>query len=124
MYTFKQYLREQAEQVHPCMDKLVLKTLTTPEELKQGLMHVSDLPVNEGRLFVHPREDNLSFWAKNCLIPIDLAYIGSDGVVGEMHELHPGNETPVVSDKPYKYALETNKGWMSENGISIGVKVL
>lgn len=124
MYTFKQFIMEQVGQPHPNMSKLTLKKLSTPEELSKGLMFVEHLPDNEGALFVHPSQDRLSFWAKNCYIPLDLAYVSEDGIVGELHSLRPGDETHVISDKPYKYAIEVNKGWFEANDISIGTKVL
>ena len=124
MYTFKTFLTEQAGQLHPNMSKLSLKRLTQPNELARGLMHVEHLPYNEGLLFEHPQEDRLSFWAKNCQLPIDLAYVNSNGIIGELHTLIPGDETHVVSAKPYKYAIEVNKGWFDANSISIGTKVL
>lgn len=112
------------ELTHPNMSRLRLKHLKTPYEITKGLMYVSFLPENEGRLFIHDKEQPLSFWAKNCLIPLDLAYVTSDGIIKEIHKLEPGNEIPIKSAMPCKYAVETNVGWFKRNNIKIGDRIL
>ncbi|MGI8924677.1 MAG: DUF192 domain-containing protein, partial [Fimbriimonadales bacterium] len=49
----------------------------------EGLMFVKydQLGANEGMIFVFPDELPRSFWMKNTLIPLDIAYLKSDGTV-------------------------------------------
>lgn len=124
MESFRQYIVEKVIELHPNMAKLKLTELSSPIELRQGLMYVDHLPENEGMLFIHPKEEILSFWAKNCLIPIDLAYVSYNGIIGEIKELIPGDETHVISNRPYKYAVEVNRGWFKRNNIGVGDRIL
>lgn len=121
MITLKQYVKNV---VHPNMVKLKMIKLSTPQEHAVGLMHVTKLPENEGRLFVYNENQPMAFWMKNCHIPLDLAYIDENGILRELHELKPMDETRVSSKQPYRYAIETNKGWFKRNNIDIGDRVL
>lgn len=121
MITLSQYIQRV---VHPNMVKLKMIKLSSPQEQAIGLMHVTQLPENEGRLFVYNENRPMSFWMKNCYIPLDLAFVDENGILRELHELKPLDETRVASTKPYRYAIETNKDWFKRNNISIGDRVL
>jgi uncharacterized membrane protein (UPF0127 family) len=60
---------------------------------------------------------------KNTFIPLDLAYIDSDGVIIDIHQLKPFDLTAVPSSKPVLYALEMNLGWYAKHSIKVGDKV-
>ncbi len=106
-------------------DKLLYVELaTTPIEWSKGLQGRSYLPDSQGMLFIFPYSDTLSFWMKETPLPLSLAYIDSTGIIKEIHDLIPFDETPVVSKDKVQFALEVNRGWFEKNGIKIGDTVM
>jgi uncharacterized membrane protein (UPF0127 family) len=78
------------------------------------------LEENSGMLFVYNSPIQTSFWMKNTRIPLSIAFIDENNQIFQIEDLTPGDLNSVKSKKPSKYALEVNKGWFKENGISIG----
>jgi len=93
-------------------------------EQVMGLMFRESIEDDAGMLFVMPRVAPASFWMKNTLIPLSIAYISPAGVILEIHDLEPHVEKPVTSRFPnIAYALEVRRGWFSDKGILPGTKV-
>jgi uncharacterized membrane protein (UPF0127 family) len=92
----------------------------TDEERSQGLMFRKKLPDGEGMLFVFERDQQLSFWMKNTLIPLSIAFIASDGSITEIKDMQPLNENSVKSSRSVRYALEAPQGWFSRAGVRAG----
>ena len=92
----------------------------TRDERSQGLMHRKKLPDGEGMLFVFERDEVLSFWMKNTLIPLSIAFIAYDGSIVEIRDMQPGNLNPVFSSRSVRYALEAPQGWFSRAGVNSG----
>lgn len=92
-----------------------------PVERMTGLMFREKLAADSGMLFVMPRPDKVSFYMKNTIVPLSIAYINQAGVILEIHDLQPKNETPVPSAFPgIAYALEMEQGWFGKNNIFAG----
>ncbi len=101
------------------------KTITvemadSPESRRSGLMNRKELGRDRGMLFIFEEEQKLSFWMKNTSIPLSIAYISKSGVIREIHDMTPFSQSPVYSSHSVLYALEVNRGWFEENGISVG----
>jgi len=96
----------------------------TDEERSYGLMHRKDLPDGEGMLFVFERDEILSFWMKNTLIPLSIAFIASDGRIMEIRNMEPGNLDPVRSSRSVRYALEVPQGWFDRVGLGVGDRLI
>ena len=96
---------------------------TTTAEKQRGLMGRTALAEDAGMLFVFDREQQLSFWMKDTLIPLSIAYINESGRIVDIQDMQPLDETPHPSTEPAKYALEVNQGFFSEHGIEVGNKV-
>jgi uncharacterized membrane protein (UPF0127 family) len=94
----------------------------TDAERAQGLMDRTALGDNRGMLFVFEEEKQLSFWMKNTLIPLAVAFMDSEGRVVDIQDMKPLDDDPphYVSAKPAQYALEVNKGFFEERGIEVG----
>lgn len=86
-------------------------------------MYRKELKDGEAMLFVFDKDDILSFWMKNTLIPLSIAYITSDGKILEIYDMEPGNLNPVRSSRSVRYALEVPEGWFGRAGIGIGDKM-
>jgi len=92
----------------------------TSEERSLGLMHRKELPDGEGMLFVFEKDDILHFWMKNTLIPLSIAFIAYDGKIIEIKNMYPHDETPVMSSRSARYALEVPQGWFARAGVNEG----
>jgi uncharacterized membrane protein (UPF0127 family) len=88
-----------------------------------GLMHRTELAAGAGMLFVYPAPRRLSFWMRNTLVPLSIAFIDARGTIVRISDMQPRDERHVPSDWPALYALEVPQGWFRESGVSIGDKV-
>jgi uncharacterized protein len=95
----------------------------TDAERERGLMGRTALAEDAGMLFVFDREQQLSFWMKDTLIPLSIAYINESGRIVDIQDMQPLDETPHPSAAPAKYALEVNQGFFVARGIQVGDKV-
>lgn len=86
----------------------------------QGLMWRKSVPDGSGMVFVFPRDERMSFWMKNTLAPLSIAFIDSRGVLREILDMEPHDLTPVRSPGFRRYALEVPQGWFARNGIAAG----
>jgi len=92
----------------------------TDEERATGLMNRKNLPDGEGMLFVYDRDQIMSFWMKNTLIPLSIAFIAYDGRIIEIKDMYPHDETSVLSSRSVRYALEVPQGWFIRAGVMPG----
>ena len=92
----------------------------TSAQREQGLMYRKTLKDGEGMLFIFERDQILSFWMKNTLVPLSIAYIARDGRILEIYDMEPGNLDPVQSSRSARYALEVPQGWFIRAGIENG----
>jgi uncharacterized protein len=89
-----------------------------------GLMYRTQMDAMQGMLFVFPSSQHRSFYMKNTLIPLSIAYINAQGVIMEIHDMQPLNLQSVYSQYPAMYALELNQGMFAKLGITPGMKIL
>jgi len=135
LFCFLLFACVQAEQVpsNPfCQQKIktvdlllgnkVLKTeiACSDSEKEYGLMNRKYLPENNGMLFIFSETQPLSFWMKNTLIDLSIAYIDKDWKIVDIREMKAQDLTPITSKKPAIFALEANPYWFSKNNIKIG----
>jgi len=89
-------------------------------ERQRGLMERTELAENAGMLFIFEDEQPRSFWVKDTLIPLSIAYIASDGHIVDIQDMQPLDETSYPSAEPARYVLEVNQGFLRERGIQVG----
>ncbi len=90
-------------------------------ERERGLMERTALAEDAGMLFVFRRERTLSFWMRNTLIPLSIAYMDAEGRIVDIEDMEPlDDQTKHPSAEPAKYALEVNQGFFDERGIEVG----
>ena len=94
----------------------------TDAERQTGLMGRNVLPENAGMLFVFEGEQTLSFWMRDTLIPLSIAYIDAEGRIVDIQDMQPLDDVPphYVSAEPAQYALEVNQGFFEERGVMVG----
>jgi uncharacterized protein len=92
----------------------------TQEERSKGLMYRKNLQDGYGMLFVFDRDEVLSFWMKNTLIPLSIAFIAYDGKIIDIKEMYPHDTNSVKSSRSARYALEAPAGWFSRVSVNVG----
>ncbi len=94
----------------------------TDAERQTGLMGRTVLPEDAGMLFVFEGEQALSFWMRDTLIPLSIAYIDAQGRIVDIQDMEPLDDVPphYVSAEPARYALEVNQGFFEERGVTVG----
>jgi uncharacterized protein len=88
-----------------------------PSEQERGLMRVtpdrmSPLPdgTRRGMIFIYDQEQYLSFWMHDTIIPLEIAYLDSSGLVVDVHTMAPLDERLYPSGDPARIAIEVNAG--------------
>ena len=103
---------------------LSTEVAATGPQQELGLMNRKQLGDNDGMIFLLPHIETATFWMKNTLIPLSIAFLDKDGIILEIHDMKPLDESITRSDSnQIAYALETNLHWFALNGIKPGDKV-
>ena len=103
-----------------------LELANDDEERGKGLMHRTSMPMDQGMFFVFDLEDELNFWMKNTLIPLDIVFFDRTLRVVDVqsmmpeHEIAPAPLPFYTSAVPAKFALEVNAGVGSKCSIKLG----
>ena len=100
-----------------------VQVAATPEQQEQGLMFYRSLGADKGMIFPYDPPQNVSFWMKNTLIPLDIIYIRADGTIARIVNAKALDETPVPAGEPIALVLEIRGGRAAELGIREGDKV-
>ncbi|MDR3160907.1 MAG: DUF192 domain-containing protein [Spirochaetaceae bacterium] len=96
----------------------------TDEDRARGLMYRKQLPDGEGMLFVFDRDRILSFWMKDTVIPLSIAFIGYNGRILEIRDMQPRDLSSIRSGRAARYALEVPQGWFDRVGITAGDRLI
>jgi uncharacterized protein len=91
------------------------------KERADGLMFRTELKPDAGMLFDYGTEQLAAFWMQNTLIPLDMIFIGADGVVKNIHvNAKPLDTTSIPSVYPIRFVLEIPGGRSTEIGLKVG----
>jgi len=93
----------------------------TADSRRRGLMNVDDFGGVEGMVFVYDAPTETSFYMKDVLVPLDIAFIDADGtVLGVLTmALCAADPCPTYpSPAPFTWAIETPAGSLA--GIAPG----
>lgn len=101
-----------------------LRVAATPDEWKQGLMHVRALPEREGMLFAFPDEQVRSFWMKETYLPLDIIFLDGRGEVVEVIPSATPNSTELhTAHKKSRYVVELEGGTAAKFKIRKGTHI-
>ncbi|HEX6581917.1 MAG TPA: DUF192 domain-containing protein [Actinomycetota bacterium] len=94
-----------------------------PLERREGLMGIEELPTDQGMAFVWPGPVDSTFWMKDTLVPLSVAFVDESGRVIDVVDMQPCASDPCPSygiDEPFVLAIEANLGWFDEHGVGTG----
>ena len=115
--TYKSYVMNKEE--YTTLD-LRLEVPKTQSDFTKGLMFRESLETNGGMLFVFDHVAQQSFHMTETTIPLDIAFIGENGIIESIKPLEPRDPNPVYSDGSIELAIEVNRGWFAENNVEVG----
>lgn len=108
----------------PSGDVVRAELVTAPDEILRGLMYRTNVPDGTGMLFDQGETSVHRIWMKNCLVPLDLIFIGTDRViVGIVPDAAPGDLTERGVERESRYVLEVPGGWCAKNRVDVGQRV-
>jgi hypothetical protein len=85
-----------------------------------GLMYRKQLPENSGMIFLYDKDINGSFWMQNTYIPLSIAFFDADGKIIYITDMEPLTTDSHGPGRPFRAALEVNKGWFERNNVTVG----
>lgn len=108
---------------------LRVEVARTPAAQGRGLMGRTELPAGTGMLFVWPEAADRTFWMRDTLIPLDIAWV-QDGRVRGVTAMQPCEEAQAAdcerypSPGPVDAAIEAPPGTFAgvENGARVDVR--
>ncbi len=111
--------------------ELHVEIARTAAQRARGLMERDALPAEAGMLFVYDSEQSGSnaYWMYKTRIPLDIAFIDSQGVIRSLRTMSPcrstsSRECPVYpAGAPFRAALETNAGYFAAHDIAVGDRI-
>jgi uncharacterized protein len=97
---------------------------STSEQREYGLMFRKHMPEDAGMLFDFGQSRRVTMWMENTILPLDMLFIDSSGVVRHIQEnAVPYSEDIIDSMSSVKYVVELNAGVVKKLGIKVGDKV-
>ena len=105
---------------------LDVQVADTPEERQTGLMGRESLSPYDGMAFVWKEPVVGTFWMKDTVIPLSIAFWDDDGRIVSILDMDPCTEDPCPTygpDEPFVGAVEVDRGTFQRNGVTLGDRV-
>lgn len=101
-----------------------IEVVDTEAGRERGLMFRKSLAPDAGMLFDFFTPQQVAFWMKNTLIPLDMVFIAADGTVKTVHaNAQPEDLTPIPSNAEVRFVLEIAGGRAAQIGLAPGDKL-
>jgi uncharacterized membrane protein (UPF0127 family) len=101
--------------------RFTVEVAATPEEQEAGLMYRRSLGPDRGMIFPYDPPQDVAFWMKNTLIPLDMIFIRRDGTIARIApNTVPMSLDTVPAGEPVAAVLEIAGGRAAELGIREG----
>jgi uncharacterized protein len=103
--------------------ELDVELADTHEERATGLMGRQDIGPHDGMAFAFGAPTDGSFWMKNTLIPLSIAFWDETGRIVAILDMEPCAAEPCPTyapGVPYVGALEVDQGTFDELGVEVG----
>jgi uncharacterized protein len=105
--------------------RFTVEIADTPQTRARGLMFRKSLPPATGMLFDFKRPQEVAFWMKNTLIPLDMLFVSARGRILAVHRnAVPLSLATIASPVPVRAVIELAGGTAARLGIAPGDRVL
>lgn len=105
---------------------LDVQVADTSDERQTGLMGRESLSPYDGMAFLWEEPVVSSFWMKDTLIPLSIAFWDDAGRIISILDMDPCTQDPCPSygpDEPFVGAVEVDRGALEERGVTVGDRV-
>jgi uncharacterized membrane protein (UPF0127 family) len=131
----EQWATPVAEVVFPDQTRVRVEIADTDAKRRRGLMFRTELPQNEGMIFLFDRPGYYPFWMQNCLIALDMLWLDpSARVVSIAHSVPPcqlancappcpSYDCPNTAPDPGTealYVVEVASGFAKKHAVKVG----
>jgi uncharacterized membrane protein (UPF0127 family) len=103
--------------------RFTVEVAATPEQQETGLMFRKSIAPDRGMIFPYDPPQDVSFWMKNTLIPLDIVFIRANGTIARIDNAQPLDLTPLPAGEPVAVVLEIAGGRAKQLGIKEGDRV-
>ena len=104
--------------------RFTVEVAATPDQQETGMMFRRSVAGNRGMIFPYDPPQEVAFWMKNTLIPLDMIFIRPDGRIARIAaNAVPESLDPVPSGEAISAVLEIGGGRSAELGIKEGDRV-
>jgi hypothetical protein len=96
---------------------------TTRTSRDTGLMNRTSIAADSGMLFVWAADQNpqvSGFWMLNTHFDLSVAFLDSQKRVLNVEDMTKDTQTLHFATGPFRYAVETRKGWFASHGVVAG----
>lgn len=104
--------------------RFTVEIAATPAQQEAGLMYRRALAPDHGMIFPYDPPQDVAFWMKNTLIPLDLIFIRADGTIARIGaNAVPHSLAFIPAGEPIAAVLEIAGGRAAALGIKRGDRV-
>jgi uncharacterized membrane protein (UPF0127 family) len=103
--------------------RFTVEVAATLDQQQRGLMFRRSLAGDRGMIFPYDPPQDLGFWMKNTLIPLDMVFVRADGTIARIANATPLSIETVLSGERVAAVLELRGGRAAELGIRAGDRV-
>ena len=121
--TFKQFGQFPEIELSAGLNVIHAEVAANDADREQGLMYRKTLRPNSGMLFVFDDTAGHCFWMENTAIPLSIAFIAEDGTVTDVEEMAAETTNNHCPTRAIRYALEMDKGWFAQHGVTPGMQI-
>lgn len=103
--------------------RFTVEVARTEEQQRMGLMFRTELGPDQGMIFPYQPPQDVSFWMKDTLIPLDIIFVRANGTIARITTAVPRSLAPVPSGEAIALVFEIPGGRAAELGIRPGDRV-
>ncbi len=113
----------------PAGVSVVAEKADSPATRERGLMLRTRLAEKDAMMFYFDETARHTFWMYNTLIPLTVIFLDDGLKIVDMQNMSPCREknpascVVYASQRPARYAIEVNQGFVGKYGIKIGDRV-
>ncbi len=104
--------------------RFTLEVARTEAQKAKGLMNRTELPANQGMIFLFDPPTEVSMWMKNTLIPLDLLFVNDKARIFRLRQGQPMSTSQLLSNGKAAAVIELPGGTVKKLNIRLGDRIL